>query len=133
MINIFPLFWIQLALIFTPQEESPRHSGVMLFLFLFCGCLSYSNSAMNPILYAFLSENFKKSFLKACTCARGQVRVSLSFLRSSIYLFKLCIINHFYFYTLNKYRKRNVLNYIDLIQFLTYTNFLFIYCCSVRK
>lgn len=30
---------------------------------------------MNPILYAFLSENFKKSFLKACTCAKGQVCV----------------------------------------------------------
>ncbi|CAL8123005.1 unnamed protein product [Orchesella dallaii] len=66
-----PYWTMQLALIFTPHEQA-RHSGVMLFLFLFCGCLSYSNSAMNPILYAFLSENFKKSFLKACTCARGQ-------------------------------------------------------------
>ena len=28
----------------------------------------YSNSAMNPVLYAFLSENFKKSFRKACHC-----------------------------------------------------------------
>lgn len=27
---------------------------------------------MNPILYAFLSDNFKKSFLKACTCAAGK-------------------------------------------------------------
>lgn len=35
-------------------------------------CLSYSNSAMNPILYAFLSDNFKKSFVKACTCAAGK-------------------------------------------------------------
>lgn len=26
-------------------------------------------SAINPILYAYLSDNFKKSFLKACTCA----------------------------------------------------------------
>ncbi len=39
---------------------------------LLAGCLSYSNSAMNPVLYAFLSENFKKSFLKACTCATGR-------------------------------------------------------------
>jgi hypothetical protein len=30
----------------------------------------YSNSAMNPILYAFLSDNFKKSFMKAFTCAK---------------------------------------------------------------
>jgi somatostatin receptor 2 len=41
-------------------------------IFLFAGFLSYSNSAMNPILYAFLSDNFKKSFLKACTCAAGK-------------------------------------------------------------
>lgn len=27
---------------------------------------------MNPILYAFLSDNFKKSFMKACTCAAGK-------------------------------------------------------------
>lgn len=34
--------------------------------------MSYSNSAVNPILYAFLSDNFKKSFLKACTCAANK-------------------------------------------------------------
>ena len=39
---------------------------------LLAGCLSYSNSAMNPILYAFLSDNFKKSFMKACACATGR-------------------------------------------------------------
>ncbi len=44
----------------------------MVAVFLLAGCLSYSNSAMNPVLYAFLSENFKKSFLKACTCATGR-------------------------------------------------------------
>ena len=44
----------------------------MVAVMLLAGCLSYSNSAMNPVLYAFLSENFKKSFLKACTCATGR-------------------------------------------------------------
>lgn len=42
---------------------------VKVMLFLFVCWLSYSNSAINPILYAYLSDNFKKSFLKACTCA----------------------------------------------------------------
>merc|ERR1712080_117893 len=32
------------------------------------GCLQYSNSAMNPLLYAGLSDNFRKSFRKACHC-----------------------------------------------------------------
>jgi hypothetical protein len=44
----------------------------------------YSNSAMNPILYAFLSDNFKKSFMKAFTCAKtkeinAQLQVENSF------------------------------------------------------
>jgi len=46
----------------------------MVAVMLLAGCLSYSNSAMNPILYAFLSENFKKSFMKACTCANRFVK-----------------------------------------------------------
>ena len=44
----------------------------MVAVMLLAGCLSYSNSAMNPILYAFLSDNFKKSFMKACACATGR-------------------------------------------------------------
>ncbi|XP_063241235.1 somatostatin receptor type 5-like [Bacillus rossius redtenbacheri] len=64
-------YWLtQVALIFTPPKQC--QSRVSITIFLLAGCLSYSNSAMNPILYAFLSDNFKKSFLKACTCATGQ-------------------------------------------------------------
>ena len=64
-------YWItQLALIFTPPGRTQEN--VMIAIFLLAGCLSYSNSAMNPVLYAFLSENFKKSFLKACQCATGR-------------------------------------------------------------
>jgi hypothetical protein len=64
-------YWItQMALIFTPPHQC--QSKVTVTIFLLAGCLSYSNSAMNPILYAFLSDNFKKSFMKACTCATGR-------------------------------------------------------------
>ena len=64
-------YWItQLALIFTPPGKT--QANVMIAIFLLAGCLSYSNSAMNPVLYAFLSENFKKSFLKAIQCAKGR-------------------------------------------------------------
>ncbi|XP_047436303.1 galanin receptor type 1b [Mugil cephalus] len=31
-------------------------------------CLSYGNSCVNPILYAFLSENFRKACHQVCTC-----------------------------------------------------------------
>ena len=75
VITVYILCWLpywitQLALIFTPPGRN--QDKVMVAIMLLAGCLSYSNSAMNPVLYAFLSENFKKSFLKACRCAGGR-------------------------------------------------------------
>lgn len=51
-----------MSLIFTPPKAS--QSPYIVAVFLLAGCLGYSNSAVNPILYAFLSDNFKKSFMK---------------------------------------------------------------------
>lgn len=48
--------------------NSNNYNNILLYSFSFF-FISYSNSAINPILYAYLSDNFKKSFLKACTCA----------------------------------------------------------------
>ncbi|XP_004522448.1 somatostatin receptor type 5 [Ceratitis capitata] len=57
-------FWIsQLILITTTPSRCATRFEIAIFLLV--GCLGYSNSAMNPFLYAFLSENFKKSFRKA--------------------------------------------------------------------
>ncbi|XP_025987139.1 somatostatin receptor type 2 [Solenopsis invicta] len=64
-------YWVtQLALVHTPPKQC--QSKISITIFLLAGFLSYSNSAMNPILYAFLSDNFKKSFMKACNCAVGR-------------------------------------------------------------
>lgn len=75
VITVYILCWLphwisQVALINSPPEICQSRLEVMIFMMV--GCLGYSNSAMNPILYAFLSDNFKKSFLKACTCAAGK-------------------------------------------------------------
>ncbi|XP_050310677.1 somatostatin receptor type 2-like isoform X2 [Anthonomus grandis grandis] len=57
-------YWVtQLAI------RDNEHVTLNITLHLLASCLSYFNSAVNPILYAFLSDNFKKSFWKACTCA----------------------------------------------------------------
>lgn len=64
-------YWLsQVALIFTAPGNKQKSGTIMIFLMT--GFLSYANSAINPILYAFLSENFKKSFIKACVCAEGR-------------------------------------------------------------
>ncbi|CAL7947737.1 unnamed protein product [Xylocopa violacea] len=75
VITVYVLCWLpywlmQVALIYTPPKQC--QSKITITSFLLAGFLSYSNSAMNPILYAFLSDNFKKSFMKACTCAAGK-------------------------------------------------------------
>lgn len=62
-------FFSQVSLISSPIESEGCSTRLKVMLFLFVCWLSYSNSAINPILYAYLSDNFKKSFLKACTCA----------------------------------------------------------------
>ncbi|KAJ2953055.1 hypothetical protein O0L34_g7446 [Tuta absoluta] len=75
VIAVYVLCWLpywafQVTLIYSPPTECA--SRITVTVFLVAACFSYSNSAMNPILYAFLSDNFKKSFLKACTCATGK-------------------------------------------------------------
>lgn len=71
-----------MALIHSSPEVC--QSKLEITIFILVGCLGYSNSAMNPILYAFLSDNFKKSFMKAFTCAKtkeinAQLQVENSF------------------------------------------------------
>ncbi|XP_058459943.1 somatostatin receptor type 2-like [Malaya genurostris] len=75
VITVYVLCWLpywisQVALIHSPPDICKSRLEITVFVLV--SCLGYSNSAMNPILYAFLSDNFKKSFLKACTCTKGK-------------------------------------------------------------
>lgn len=72
VVTVYVLCWLpywvsQVSLIFTPPKAS--QSPYIVAIFLLAGCLGYSNSAVNPILYAFLSDNFKKSFMKVVAIA----------------------------------------------------------------
>lgn len=72
VVTVYVLCWLpywvsQVSLIFTPPKAS--QSPYIVAIFLLAGCLGYSNSAVNPILYAFLSDNFKKSFMKVVASA----------------------------------------------------------------
>ncbi|XP_044754324.1 somatostatin receptor type 2-like isoform X2 [Coccinella septempunctata] len=66
-------------------QSNNGNDNFFITLHLLVGCLSYSNSAMNPILYAFLSDNFKKSFLKACTCVAGREINATLHLENSVF------------------------------------------------
>lgn len=77
-------YWImQIFLITTPPEHCKTKAEIVIFVLV--GCLGYSNSSLNPLLYAFLSENFKKSFLKVCSCST--VKNDLNFKQSSNSIF----------------------------------------------
>ena len=53
----------------------------MVSLFHACTLLSYANSAINPVLYAFTNDIFKKAFAVTCRCghvARNEARGGLA-------------------------------------------------------
>ncbi|XP_041364874.1 somatostatin receptor type 2-like [Gigantopelta aegis] len=62
-------YWIfQVDITFNADPTSPlQYWKVNLFSSL--TVLTFTNSMLNPFLYAFLSDNFRKSFLKAFKCA----------------------------------------------------------------
>lgn len=71
IISCYLIFWLpfwilQIFLISTPPDHCKTKLEIVVFVLV--GCLAYSNSSINPLLYAFLSDNFKKSFMKACSC-----------------------------------------------------------------
>lgn len=80
IITCYVFFWspywiMQIFLITTPPEHCKTKVEILIFVLV--GCLAYSNSSINPLLYAFLSDNFKKSFLKACSCANNDINFKL--------------------------------------------------------
>jgi somatostatin receptor 2 len=62
-------YWIfQVHLTFASPEIG-KNDNWKIYIFQVITILSYANSSLNPILYAFFSDNFRKSFLKAFKCA----------------------------------------------------------------
>lgn len=73
MISVYVICWLpywcfQGNLTFRPTGSNlPKWQIYMFNVFT---VLSFANSMINPVLYAFLSDVFRKSFLKAFSCAK---------------------------------------------------------------
>ncbi|XP_070580926.1 somatostatin receptor type 5-like [Ptychodera flava] len=63
-----PFYGVQLYTLTTPDDWVPSKGFVITFYFTVC--LSYLNSSINPIIYSFMSDNFRKCFAKVVTCKR---------------------------------------------------------------
>lgn len=72
VVVIFALCWLPIQIIFIIQNFGNYDSGVpAIAAQMVSNCLAYMNSCVNPILYAFLSDNFRRSFRKLLCCGYG--------------------------------------------------------------
>ena len=69
VVVIFALCWLPIQIVFIAQTffTFPQ-THVAFAIQLAANCLAYMNSCVNPVLYAFLSENFRRSFKKLLCC-----------------------------------------------------------------
>ncbi|KAM4819961.1 somatostatin receptor type 5 [Thomomys bottae] len=62
-----PFFTVNIVNLAFALPEEPASAGLYFFVVV----LSYANSCANPLLYGFLSDNFRQSFRKVLCLRRG--------------------------------------------------------------
>ncbi|XP_012269033.1 allatostatin-A receptor-like isoform X2 [Athalia rosae] len=69
VVGVFAICWcpIQLILVIKSLDLYPM-SAAAVMVQIVSHVLAYMNSCVNPILYAFLSDNFRKAFRKVIYC-----------------------------------------------------------------
>ena len=93
VVILFAICWLPIQIIFMIRMAGKYPTDAASFwIHLVANCLAYTNSCINPILYAFLSDNFRKSFRKLLCCTspalstyeyeRTQIRGSMTTKRS---------------------------------------------------
>uniref|UniRef100_A0A8C4Y451 Kappa-type opioid receptor n=1 Tax=Gopherus evgoodei TaxID=1825980 RepID=A0A8C4Y451_9SAUR len=67
VVAVFIICWtpIHIFVLIEALGDVP-HSTAAISSYYFCIALGYTNSSLNPILYAFLDENFKRCFKDFC-------------------------------------------------------------------
>lgn len=79
VVLLFAACWGPIQLFLVLQALGPAgawhpRSYAAYALKIWAHCMSYSNSALNPLLYAFLGSHFRQAFRRACPCGRGPHR-----------------------------------------------------------
>ncbi|KAG2461792.1 OPRX protein, partial [Polypterus senegalus] len=67
VVAVFVVCWTPIQIMVLVQALGcTLDNGVTVALMHFCIALGYVNSSLNPVLYAFLDENFKRCFKEFC-------------------------------------------------------------------
>lgn len=74
VVLLFAACWGPIQLFLVLQALGPAgawhpRSYTAYALKIWAHCMSYSNSALNPLLYAFLGSHFRRAFRGVCPCA----------------------------------------------------------------
>lgn len=74
VVLLFAACWGPIQLFLVLQAVGPAgawhpRSYAAYALKIWAHCMSYSNSALNPLLYAFLGSHFRQAFRAVCPCA----------------------------------------------------------------
>ncbi|XP_059139122.1 allatostatin-A receptor-like [Physella acuta] len=77
VVVIFAICWLPIQVILFTQkfQEEQERSAAYISIQMAANCLAYMNSCVNPILYAFLSENFRRSFRRFLCCTESSRRM----------------------------------------------------------
>lgn len=65
MVLLFIVCWGPIQILILLQafcSEDVSHSYTLYKLKIWAHCMSYSNSSINPVIYAFMGANFRKAF-----------------------------------------------------------------------
>ena len=85
VVVIFGACWLPLHVIFIVQFFGTYPDTVLFIAVKIASCcLAYMNSCVNPILYAFLSENFRKSFRRLLGCVDSFQPLKVEIERTSV-------------------------------------------------
>lgn len=74
VVAAFGACWLPIHVVFMVQyfdaevKDESKITHAFVAVRLAANCLAYANSCLNPILYAFLSENFRSGLGRLCCC-----------------------------------------------------------------
>lgn len=73
VVAVFVVCWTPIHIFILVKALAPGvpETTAVMAAYFFCVALGYTNSSLNPILYAFLDENFKRCFRDFCCPGRN--------------------------------------------------------------